>query len=58
MADHKRGKPRNRRAGCKLCKAWKVNGVRTESKEGEKYTDHRRRIIALEVLKAFLSSQA
>jgi hypothetical protein len=40
---HKRKRPRNRRAGCKLCKPWKVNGYRTERREGEKFSDHRRR---------------
>lgn len=27
MANHKRGRPKNRRAGCLLCKPWKANGV-------------------------------
>ena len=40
---HKRHKRRTIRAGCKLCKPWKMNGVRTEAKEGEKFADHRRR---------------
>ncbi|MEL6336600.1 MAG: hypothetical protein AAFQ88_08130 [Pseudomonadota bacterium] len=40
---HKRGRARNRRAGCKLCKPWKVNGFRTERAEGEGFGDHRRR---------------
>jgi hypothetical protein len=40
---HKRKRPRNRRAGCKLCKPWKVNGVRTKADGGEKFSDHRRR---------------
>lgn len=26
---HKRKRPRNRRAGCKMCKYWKVNGANT-----------------------------
>lgn len=39
----KRGKRRTIRAGCKLCKPWKMNGVRTESQEGEAFSDHRRR---------------
>jgi len=34
---------RNRRAGCKLCKPWKVNGYRTERVDGERFSDHRRR---------------
>lgn len=41
--NHKRGRPRNRRAGCKMCKPWKVNGYRTECRDGEKFSDHRRR---------------
>lgn len=43
---HKRGRPRNARAGCKLCKPWKVNGRRTERPDGEKFADHRRRSAA------------
>ena len=27
MVNHKRKRPANRRAGCKLCKPWKINGV-------------------------------
>lgn len=27
MANHKRGRPKNRRAGCLMCKPWKANGV-------------------------------
>lgn len=40
---HRRGRPRNRRAGCKLCKPWKANGYRTERADGERFGDHRRR---------------
>jgi hypothetical protein len=39
----KRYRARNRRAGCKLCKYWKVNGFKTQRLEGEKFADHRRR---------------
>ena len=46
MANYKRGRPKNRRAGCLLCKPWKVNGVSTESKEGEAFSDHKRRSVA------------
>lgn len=42
--NHKRGRARSRRAGCKLCKPWKVNGYRTERRDGEKFSDHRRRL--------------
>ena len=41
---HKRNRPANRRAGCKLCKPWKANGYATEREGGEKHSDHRRRI--------------
>lgn len=27
MGNHKRKRPKNRRAGCLMCKPWKVNGV-------------------------------
>lgn len=40
---HKKKRPRNRRAGCKLCRPWKINGVRSEHLEGESFSDHRRR---------------
>jgi hypothetical protein len=42
----KRGEARNQRAGCKLCKPWKVNGFRTERRNGERFSDHRRRLFA------------
>lgn len=41
--NHKRKRARNRRAGCKLCKFWKVNGYRTERPGGERFSDHVRR---------------
>ncbi|MGE4219731.1 MAG: hypothetical protein AB7G39_09815 [Alphaproteobacteria bacterium] len=43
---HKRGRARNRRAGCKLCKPWKVNGFRTERPDGEQFGSRRRRVAA------------
>jgi len=46
MAHHKRRRPRNRRAGCLMCKYWKVNGFRTERKEGEAFSAYRRRLFA------------
>ena len=49
---HKRHRPRNGRAGCKMCKPWKVNGVRSESHRGEKFSDHRRRLAATDMLSA------
>jgi hypothetical protein len=27
MANHRRGKPKNARAGCLMCKPWKINGA-------------------------------
>ena len=47
--NHKRHKPRNARAGCKMCKPWKVNGYRTEAFDGEKFSDHRRRHVPIEL---------
>jgi len=44
--NHKRGKARNQRAGCKMCKPWKVNGYRTERYDGERLSDHKRRVAA------------
>lgn len=46
---HKRGRARNQRAGCKLCKDWKINGVRIEAYGGEKFADHRRRTMPIEL---------
>lgn len=43
MTHHKRGKARNSRAGCKMCKPWKANGVRNERPDGERFSDHVRR---------------
>lgn len=40
---HKKKRPRNRRAGCKLCRPWKINGVRSDHLEGESFGDLRRR---------------
>jgi hypothetical protein len=52
--NHKRGRARNRRAGCKMCKNWKVNGFRTERPDGEKFSDHRRRDAAKQEVRAYL----
>jgi hypothetical protein len=49
--NHKRKRCRNRRAGCKLCKYWKVNGFSTASLDGEKFSDHKRRLTATEEIK-------
>ena len=29
-----------------MCAPWKINGVRTETVDGEKFSDHRRRFAA------------
>jgi hypothetical protein len=42
--NHKRGRPKNRRAGCLLCKSWKMNGAGKNSKEHERPADRRRRL--------------
>ena len=44
--NHKRKRAKNQRAGCLLCKPWKVNGYSTSRQGGEAYSDHNRRITA------------
>ena len=51
---HKRHRPRNARTGCKMCKPWKVNGFSTAAYEGEKFSDHRRRVVAQEMLASIM----
>ena len=46
MAHHKRKRPKNRRAGCLLCKPWKVNGFSQRRADAEQFGDHRRRLLA------------
>jgi hypothetical protein len=46
MAHHKRKRPKNRRAGCLLCKPWKVNGFSKRQADAEQFSDHRRRWFA------------
>jgi hypothetical protein len=46
MAHHKRKRPKNRRAGCLLCKPWKMNGFAKGSVDAESLSDHRRRVDA------------
>ncbi len=48
---HKRKHPKNSRAGCLMCKLWKVNGFATERKDGERFSDHKRRVWAKEQIK-------
>ena len=49
--NHKRGRARNRRSGCKLCKPWKINGFTTDRYDGEKFSDHKRRKQSKEEIK-------
>jgi hypothetical protein len=51
--NHKRKRPKNQRAGCLMCKYWKVNGFATEKREGEKFAAHRRRTAADREIKEF-----
>lgn len=48
MPHFKRRRPKNRRAGCLMCKPWKANGVRRASLNGEKFSDFRRRVASTE----------
>ena len=53
---HKRKRPKNSRAGCLMCKPWKMNGFATERKDGERFSDHKRRAWAGEQAKACFKS--
>ena len=46
VANHKRKRPKNRRAGCLLCKRWKVKGFAIARIDAEQFSDHRRRFFA------------
>lgn len=50
MGHHKRGRPKNRRDGCLFCKPWKVNGYGRLRVESERFSDHRRRMEAMEAI--------
>jgi hypothetical protein len=43
---HKRKRPKNRRAGCLLCKPWKASGASRLRPEAEAFSAHRRRVTA------------
>ena len=51
MANHKKKRPKNRRAGCLMCKFWKVNGYGKEKLDSEKFSDYRRRKTAKDEIK-------
>ena len=40
MANHKRRRPKNKRAGCLLCKPWKANG--SKRNERMRHSDYSR----------------
>ena len=44
--NHKRGKPKNARAGCLMCKYWKINGFGEDRPDAERFSDHKRRMFA------------
>ena len=46
MAHFKRRRPKNRRAGCLMCKAWKMNGFARRRADGEGFGSHRARYFA------------
>lgn len=50
--NHKRKRPKNRRAGCLMCKPWKSNGFgKRVRKNGEQFGSHRNRVVAAEKAK-------
>lgn len=44
MAHHKRGRPKNRRAGCLLCKFWKDNSYSKNKPGFETPSSHKSRM--------------
>jgi len=42
MAHHKRKRAKNRRAGCLLCKPWKMNGFAKGRLDAEGFSDYLR----------------
>lgn len=45
MAHHKRGKRKNARSGCLMCKCWKANGLKgSGSKEATTVQERRMRV--------------
>lgn len=43
---HKRRRQKNRRAGCLMCKPWKISGTHEDARDSEKFSDHKRRQFA------------
>ena len=46
MANHKRKRPKNRRAGCLMCKPEKMNGFGKDRLDKTSFSDVRRRYFA------------
>ena len=55
MAHHKRKRSKNQRAGCLMCKPWKMTGYAQNRPDGESFSDHRRRHSAGSELNDFQS---
>jgi hypothetical protein len=53
--NHKRGKAKNQRAGCLMCKGWKINGFSKNSTEFETMSSHKSRIFADQDIKEFMN---
>jgi hypothetical protein len=50
MSHFKRGRPSGQTRSCRMCKPWKLGGRSIENPRSEKYSDHKRRIMAKEEL--------
>lgn len=50
--NHKRGKRKNARAGCLMCKPWKANGCKG-GHDSEKFSDYVKRSSATEQIKEY-----
>ena len=57
MAHHKRKRSKNQRAGCLLCKPWKMTGYAQDRPDAESFSDHRRRHGADSELNDFQSEE-
>ena len=44
---HKRKRPLSRRGHCKMCKSWKINGFGKLRPDWERFSDHKRRVFAI-----------
>jgi hypothetical protein len=53
MAHHKKRRRKNRCAGCKMCKPWKIDGINKDSPAAQKFGDYKRRFFANQELRAY-----